>query len=66
MQVVINGERQELEKPMTVEEMMQRFGFDKNVGAVAVNMTFVPSDKYGETVLKEGDEVEVLAPVCGG
>jgi len=66
MQVVINGERQELERPITVEEMMRRFGFDKNVGAVAVNMTFVPSDKYGETVLQEGDEVEVLAPVCGG
>jgi sulfur carrier protein len=45
---------------------MEMLGYDKNVGAVAVNMTFVASDKYDSTILQEGDEVEILAPVCGG
>ena len=66
MQVIINGETKTLDERTTVSEMIRKLGFDAAAGAVAVNMTFVPSDKYDETVLHDGDSVEVLAPVCGG
>jgi sulfur carrier protein len=34
--------------------------------AVAVNTTFVPIAKYDETIIKEGDKIDILAPVQGG
>ena len=66
MEIILNGEKKTIDAPMTIEALIERFGFDKSVGAVALNMTFVPSDKYEETYVNDGDEIEVLAPVCGG
>lgn len=34
--------------------------------AVAVNMQFVPKISYAKTLLKPGDEVEIIHPVTGG
>ncbi len=66
MNIVVNGESKEIDDATTVAVLIERFGYDNAIGAVAVNMTFVPSDAYENTVLKKGDEVEILAPVCGG
>ena len=66
MQIIINGEPKEFENEMNIMTLMEILGYEKDVGAVAVNMTFVASDKYEETMLQDGDEVEILAPVCGG
>ena len=66
MKIIVNGESKEFENEISIKTLMKVLGYDKNVGAVAVNMTFVASDKYEETILHDGDEVEILAPVCGG
>ena len=34
--------------------------------AAAVNMTFVPNTRYRDTPLREGDRIDVIAPVTGG
>lgn len=34
--------------------------------AVAVNTAFVPKGAYAETVLAEGDAVDIVRPVVGG
>ncbi len=66
MKITVNGEPKEFDNEMNIMTLMQTLGYEKGVGAVAVNMTFVASDKYEETMLHNGDEVEILAPVCGG
>ena len=66
MKIIVNGEPKEFENEINIKTLMEVLGYEKGVGAVAVNMTFVASDKYEETMLQEGDEVEILAPVCGG
>jgi len=67
MKIIVNGEPKEMaEEKITIVSLMEILGYEKKVGAVALNMTFIPSDSYEKTVLKEGDEVEILAPVCGG
>ena len=66
MNVIINGDKRDVPEETTIVSLMETFGYKKDVGAVAVNMTFIPSDGYETTVLQEGDEVEILAPVCGG
>jgi sulfur carrier protein len=66
MKIIINGEPKEIAPDTDIITLMETLGYDKDIGAVAVNMTFVASDKYSQTILQEGDEVEILAPVCGG
>ncbi|KPN73043.1 MULTISPECIES: sulfur carrier protein ThiS [Neisseria] len=34
--------------------------------AVSVNKTFVPKQRYGETELCNGDELDIVRPVVGG
>jgi sulfur carrier protein len=34
--------------------------------AAAVNMQFVPKTSYSQTLLKPGDQVEIIRPVTGG
>ncbi len=66
MRIVVNGETKEIPEGSTVKTLIERFDLQGKGVAVAVNMTFVPLDEYETYRLKEGDEVEVLAPVYGG
>ena len=34
--------------------------------AAAVNMQFVPKTNYSQTLLKPGDQIEIIRPVTGG
>lgn len=51
---------------MTVEEYLAVAGFDQKRIAVERNGDIVPRSKYGETVLCDGDSVEIVSFVGGG
>jgi sulfur carrier protein len=63
--VKINGEL--LDKDgRTVSEMLADMDINVQHVAVELNEEIVPKAKYGETVLKDGDCVEVVRFVGGG
>ena len=63
--VKINGEL--LDKDgKTVTEMLADMDISGQRVAVELNEEIVPKAKYGETVLKGGDKVEVVRFVGGG
>ncbi|MDD7516160.1 sulfur carrier protein ThiS [Ruminococcus flavefaciens] len=63
--VKINGEL--LEKGgKTVTEMLADMNISGQRVAVELNEEIVPKAKYDETVLKDGDHVEVVRFVGGG
>ena len=63
--VKINGEL--LDKDgKTVLEMLADMDISSQRVAVELNEEIVPKAKYGETVLKDGDKVEVVRFVGGG
>ncbi|MGN0615140.1 sulfur carrier protein ThiS [Ruminococcus flavefaciens] len=63
--VKINGEL--LDKDgKTVTEMLADMDINGQRVAVELNEEIVPKAKYGETVLKDGDKVEVVRFVGGG
>ena len=66
MKVSVNGEVKELENDLNVSEMIAALEYKVKGFAVAVNTTFVPIAKYDETIIKEGDTIDILAPVQGG
>lgn len=65
MQLIVNDEAIELDSPMSIAEFIRWFKQDGNF-AVAVNMEFIPRSLYGETLLREGDRVEIVLPMQGG
>lgn len=66
IKVSVNGEVKELENDLNISEMIEALEYKVKGFAVAVNTTFVPIAKYDETIIKEGDMIDILAPVQGG
>jgi sulfur carrier protein len=66
IKVSVNGEIKEVSEHLNVNELIDALGYKTKGFAVAVNTTFVAIDTYGETLIKENDEIDILAPVQGG
>ena len=63
--VKINGEELNI-AGKTVAEYLATTNYDSKRIAVECNGDIVPKAQYGETVLKDGDSVEVVSFVGGG
>ena len=63
--VKVNGENLEL-AGKTVAEYLATTKYDTTRIAVEINCEIVPKSKYGSTVLKDQDTVEVVSFVGGG
>ena len=66
IRVSVNGEIKELNENLNISEMIEALEYKIKGFAVAVNTTFVPISKYNEMIIKEGDKIDILAPVQGG
>ena len=67
MFITISGKRKEVEDGITVEKLIEIEKVETPLYvSVSVNGEFVKSGTFGETVLKEGDEVEFLYFMGGG
>lgn len=64
MQITINGSAREVQAT-TLAAILDECGFSGRV-ATAVNEGFVPVSARDNTVLKDGDRLEVLGAMQGG
>ncbi|CAM5769283.1 sulfur carrier protein ThiS [Bosea minatitlanensis] len=65
MTLLLNGAPQEIAAG-TLAEALAELGYAGRVVATAVNGDFVPARKRAEVTLKDGDRIEVVAPMQGG
>jgi sulfur carrier protein len=65
MQVIVNGERREITSTR-VDALLGELEYEGNHLAVAVNYDVVPRGRWADTVLKDGDAIEILTPRQGG
>lgn len=63
--VQINGVKQNC-AGQTIASYLKGAGYEASRVAVEVNGEIVPKRSYGETVMKDGDSVEVVGFVGGG
>ncbi len=63
--VKINGENIEA-AGMTISVYLDNSGYDPKTVAVELNEEIVPKTGYEDTVLKDGDVVEIVSFVGGG
>jgi sulfur carrier protein len=66
MRVFVNGLERELPEAQALRQMIDGLGLPPERVAVELNGAIVPRASYGETVLREGDRLEVVQFVGGG
>lgn len=66
MTITLNGDPFELAGPLTVNELLTQLAIDARRVAVEHNLSVVKRAAYDSTVVKAGDEVEVVNFVGGG
>ena len=66
MKMIVNGEEREFREGITLQEVISELGLEGKVMAAALNMQIVKQDKWHETILQEGDKLELLDFVGGG
>ncbi|WP_306460414.1 sulfur carrier protein ThiS [Desulfonatronum sp. SC1] len=66
MQVIINGKPEEVSTGVTLLELIETRILDPSRVVAELNREIVPGDRFANTVLSEGDRLELLQFVGGG
>jgi len=64
--ITLNGERYELDSPMSVTALLARLELDPRRVAVEHNLNIIKRQTYSDIVIGEGDTVEIVNFVGGG
>jgi sulfur carrier protein len=66
MQIVLNGEPKELPANVSIQQLLDQLAIPSGRVACEVNLKIIKRAFYPETVLKEGDTVEIIQAIGGG
>ncbi|MEA1891275.1 MAG: sulfur carrier protein ThiS [Campylobacterota bacterium] len=66
MNIIINGEKKEFDKEITLQKLLQKLSLEGKVMAAAVNMNIVKQSEWESYILKDSDKLELLDFVGGG
>jgi sulfur carrier protein len=62
----LNGEPFEIAGPVTITALLAELAIDPRIVAVEHNVVVVKRQQYDATVVRDGDEVEIVRFVGGG
>ena len=66
MQITLNGERYELEAPLSVAALLERLTIDPRRVAVERNLEILKRSTYSTIIVQDGDSIEIVNFVGGG
>ena len=66
MNILVNGENRQLEKTLTIAELLATLELTGKRIAVELNGEIAPRSQHAATQLKDGDRVEVVHAIGGG
>jgi sulfur carrier protein len=66
MTIQVNGESRSIDAGVSVTELLRDLGVTAPHVAVELNLEVVPRAKHADTLLQEGDRLEVVTLVGGG
>ena len=66
MTVIVNGKPMEVPDGLTVDGLLAHLNVRREYTAVALNREVTPKHRYAESVLHNGDRVEIVRPIGGG
>jgi sulfur carrier protein len=65
MRVTVNGERREIGAE-SVAALLHELEYEGTHFAIALNYDVVPKNRWADTPLNAGDEIEIITPRQGG
>jgi len=66
MKIFINGEEKAFEESLTLASLVQGMGMKPDRVAIELNRGIVPRARWSETLLSDGDRLEIVHFVGGG
>jgi len=66
MTIKLNGDPHEIPGPLSVSALLEQLDIDARRVAVELNLDVVKKSAYASSLVKEGDEVEIVNFVGGG
>jgi sulfur carrier protein len=66
MRIVVNGKAMEVAEGLSLEGLLAQLGVRREYTAVALNREVTPRARYPQTLLQDGDRVEIVQPMGGG
>ena len=64
--ITLNGDRYDIAEPLTVTALLKTLSIDARRVAVEHNLTILKRTAFDETVVREGDSIEIVNFVGGG
>ena len=66
MRITVNGLEKEIAAGLCVEELLQQDGVSRDYMALELNKRVLRKKLYAETILHDGDTLEIVKLVGGG
>ena len=66
MTIKLNGDPRDIPGPLSISALLEQLEIDSRRVAVELNLDVVKKSAYASSVIKEGDEVEIVNFVGGG
>jgi len=66
MKLRINGEMREFNAPLSLADLVAELGMKQDRVAIELNHNIASRDRWNETQLSEGDQLEIVHFVGGG
>ncbi len=66
IEITVNGNISKLDEPTSINEFLVLKGFEGRSVAVAVNSIVIRRTSFNNTIINDGDVVEIVRPVGGG
>ena len=66
MKLQVNGEEKVFDRPLTLAALIESMGLKADRVAVELNRDIAPRETWSETLLNDGDRLEIVHFVGGG
>lgn len=66
MQIKVNGETRQLDAPLSLAALAAELNLKPTQVAIERNLEIVPRSRYSDTLLADGDQIEIVQFIGGG
>jgi len=66
MNITLNGEPKEIHTPLTLQQLLDQLQIPAGRVACEVNLKIIKRLSYPDTLINEGDSVEIIQAIGGG
>ena len=64
--IVLNGENQQIDNNISVEQLLNNMNLINQRLAVEINQQIIPRSSFAQHLLKEMDKIEIVQAIGGG